>query len=109
MKKFAIQMVLVAAAVMFGATGCSIKIYRVDQQTVLEDEAAGEWPEFEREILAKSQSSAPTPFATVAESQRKARLFNVLNSLDRPAAVASGAAQAAKPLPGGTQASGGAR
>lgn len=61
------------------APSCAIKIVKVDQQTVMEDEAAGEWPEFEKQIIQKSQSSTPTPFPTVAASARKQRLFNVLN------------------------------
>ena len=71
------------------SSSCAIKIYLVDRQTVLEDEAAGEWPEFEKEILRKTESSSPTPFPVVAQSSRKARMFNVLNgelaSGDKPA------------------------
>jgi hypothetical protein len=73
---------LVAALALMGAA-CSIKVYRVDQQTVLEDEAAGEWPEFEKEILGKTQASTPTPFPTIGVSERKARLYNVLNDVAR--------------------------
>lgn len=71
---------LLALPLAIASVGCSIKLYKVDQQTVLEDEAAGEWPEFEKEILSKAQSGVPTPFPTVAASARKARLFNVLNT-----------------------------
>lgn len=61
------------------ATSCAVKIIKVDQQTVMEEEAAGEWPEFEKEIIHRTQASAPAPFPTVAASSRKTRLFNVLN------------------------------
>jgi hypothetical protein len=76
------RLFIVPLALFLGLTtgSCSPKFYKVDQQTVLEDEAAGEWPEFEKEILSKTQSSVPKPFPTVATSARKARLFNVLNT-----------------------------
>ena len=66
--------------VMLSCSSCAIKVFLVDRQTVLEDEAAGEWPEFEKEILQKSEASCPTPFPVVAENSSKSRLFNVLNS-----------------------------
>lgn len=58
---------------------CSPKIYLADRQTVLEDEAAGEWPDFDQDVLRKTQAQSPTPFPTTAVSARRARLFNVLN------------------------------
>lgn len=62
---------------LFGA--CVPKVYVIDRQTVLEDEAAGEWPEFERELLKKSKSHGPTPFSKVPTSKNRERLYNVLN------------------------------
>lgn len=62
---------------LFGA--CVPKVYVIDRQTVLEDEAAGEWPEFERELLKKSKAHGPTPFSKVEMSKSRARLYNVLN------------------------------
>ena len=61
------------------SVGCSPKIYMVDRQTVLEDEAAGEWPQFEKEILNKSNAKGPTAFQKPEETEKKRRLFNVLN------------------------------
>lgn len=74
-KKLALLMI-----VLLSSSSCAIKVFLVDRQTVLEDEAAGDWPEFEKEILQKSEASCPTPFPVVAENSRKSRLFNVLNS-----------------------------
>jgi hypothetical protein len=62
-----------------GTTGCSPKIYLKDRQTVLEDEAAGEWPEFEKELLEKSTLKGPTPFPHIKNSAKKERLYHVLN------------------------------
>ena len=76
--------------------GCAPAFYLVDRQTVLEDEAAGEWPDFEKQILGKTEARTPTAFPATAESGRKSRLFNVLNGeLVAPPAGAKSAAPAA--------------
>jgi hypothetical protein len=62
-----------------GLSACSPKIYLIDRQTVLEDEAASEWPEFEKDLLEKSKAIGPTPFAKTNNTARKERLYNVLN------------------------------
>ena len=62
---------------MLGA--CAPKIYVVDRQTVLEEEAAGRWPHFEQELLDHSRGKGPTAFSSVPMSTRRARLYNVLN------------------------------
>ena len=61
-------------------TACSPKIYVIDRHTIMEEEAAGEWPEFEKELLNRSQAQGPTPFAEIADGAEKSRLYNVLNS-----------------------------
>jgi hypothetical protein len=58
---------------------CSPKVYLVDRQTVLEDEAAGEWPDFEKELIHKAKATGPTPFAKVNNGAKKERLYHVLN------------------------------
>lgn len=60
-------------------SGCSPKIYLIDRQTVLEDEAAGEWPDFEKDILEQSKATGPTAFSKTGESIQKKRLYQVLN------------------------------
>ncbi len=67
------------AALMLLLTGCTPKIYVVDRQTVLEEEAAGHWPQFEKEVLQGAKSAGPTPFAKVPPGARRARLYNILN------------------------------
>lgn len=62
-----------------GISGCSPKIYLIDRQTVLEDEAAGEWPDFEKEMIEKSKAQGPTPFVKTANNAKKERLYNVLS------------------------------
>jgi hypothetical protein len=69
------------AGLLVSASSCSPKVYLVDRQTVLEEEAAGEWPEFERALLDRSVSEGPVEFpkASTAASGRRARLYNLLN------------------------------
>lgn len=58
---------------------CSPKVYVIDRQTVLEEEAAGEWPEFEKSLLEQAADYQPTPFPKTAISQGRNRLYNVIN------------------------------
>jgi hypothetical protein len=66
-------------AATFLLMACAPKIYIIDRQTVLEQEAAGEWPQFEKEIVAKSLASGPTAFPKVPVTTAKKRLYQVLN------------------------------
>lgn len=59
--------------------GCAPKIYVIDRQTILEEEAAGEWPQFEKDLITKSRAEGPTPFSKVPVNASRARLYNVLN------------------------------
>src|SRR5437868_5580702 len=60
-------------------SGCSPKIYLVDRQTVLEEEAAGEWPEFEKDLLEKSKSERPSLLPKTTTSTKDNRPYHVLN------------------------------
>jgi hypothetical protein len=59
--------------------GCSPKIYLIDRQTVLEEEAAGEWPEFEKDLLEKSKSGNPSLLPKTTTSTQDNRSYHVLN------------------------------
>lgn len=61
------------------AVSCAPKIYVVDRQTVLEEEAAGSWPDFEKQVIEGSKTSGPTPFKKVPQSEQRAKLYNILN------------------------------
>ena len=61
--------------------GCTPKIYVIDRQTVLFEEAAGEWPEFEKSLLPKIKNRDPVRFSKnpsigIVNNDRK---FLVLN------------------------------
>jgi hypothetical protein len=59
--------------------GCAPKIYLIDRQTVLEEEAAGEWPEFEKKLIEQSQAKGPTPYSKADLGARNQPLYEVLN------------------------------
>jgi hypothetical protein len=58
---------------------CSPKFYLNDRQTVLEEEAAGEWPDFEKALLERSKATGPTPFVKTENSTKRNKLYQVLN------------------------------
>lgn len=74
--KYNITSILIAGGFLFS---CAPKIYVIDRQSVFEQESAGEWPQFEQEIISKSISTGPTPFAKVPVTQKEARVYKVLN------------------------------
>lgn len=59
--------------------GCSPRILLVDRHTVLEDEAAGEWPDFEKKMLDQLKTKSPTAYRKVESSESRKKLFHVLN------------------------------
>jgi hypothetical protein len=71
------------AALLFLASlslsGCAAKVYMLDRQTVLEEEAAGEWPDMESRLKKQAKVSGATPFPAVEQSAAKKRRYSVLN------------------------------
>ena len=59
--------------------GCIPKIYVIDRQTVLENEAAGEWPQFEKKLLPATQQKTPTALEKTQETKSKHRQLRILN------------------------------
>ena len=76
-KKTGWSMLALLAAMVFSS--CTAKIYVQDRHTILEEEAAGEWPGFEREIVDKSKEQGPTALQKTETGEKKKRLYNVLN------------------------------
>ncbi len=79
---------LLSVGLALSLMACAPKIYLKDRHTVMEDEAAGEWPDFEKHLIEKSQKDSPTPIKKVEESGKKKRLYEVLQgelvSQERP-------------------------
>jgi len=70
-------LVFVVASLVLG--GCAPRITVIDRHTVMEDEAAGEWPDFEGKVLQKSLEATPSAFQKTPSSAKKDRVHNVLN------------------------------
>ncbi len=60
-------------------SGCAAKVYMLDRQTVLEEEAAGEWPEMEARLRKQAKVQGATAFPAVEQSAAKKRRYSVLN------------------------------
>lgn len=72
--------VLTLLTVLWLLPACTFKAPDViDRHTLMEEEAAGEWPNFERELLDKSTQMGPTAFRKVEPTSKEKRLYNVLN------------------------------
>jgi hypothetical protein len=71
---------LLALTCFISLTACAPKVYVIDRQTILEDQAAGKWPELDKTMLKRSKAEGPTPLSKVPMNERRARLYNVLNS-----------------------------
>ncbi|QEP42861.1 hypothetical protein D5085_06810 [Ectothiorhodospiraceae bacterium BW-2] len=71
--------------------GCSIaptvEVVLVDRHTVMESEAAGEWPQIEQR-LRHDLHTGPVPLSQIDTSGRQQRAFRVLNG-EYPATAAS--------------------
>jgi hypothetical protein len=78
MKKQTILKIIIAGASGFFVS-CTAKVYVNDRHTILEEEAAGEWPEFDKRAISQSLQSAPTAFRKVETNQKKRRLYQILN------------------------------
>lgn len=59
---------------------CSPKVYIIDRQTLLYEQAAGEWPEFEKSLLPKVIHKNPVRFSQspANENEKSQRLYRVL-------------------------------
>lgn len=84
---------LLATAAIVATSACAPKVYVIDRQTVFEEEAAGQWPQFDKELLEKSKAPTPTAFSKVPTNDRRKRLYNTLNGEMISTAVADQAPQ----------------
>ncbi len=63
-----------------GCVSVAPEVYLVDRHTVMEGEAAGEWPALEQQLIETGLHAGPVPLATdPAASRRRERAFRVLN------------------------------
>lgn len=61
-------------------SGCSlspsVEIILIDRHTIMESEAAGEWPQIEKRLHL---NKGPIPLSDLNDSKREDRAFKVLN------------------------------
>lgn len=72
---------LAALALLSGAlafTGCAPKVYVIERTTVLEEEAAGSWPDLEARWKKANVKTAPQAVKTDESSQQQKRLTRSL-------------------------------
>ena len=60
-------------------SACSAKVYVLDRHTILEDEAQGDWPQFEKQLIEASKEKGPVALGKVEMSEKKQRLYHILN------------------------------
>lgn len=52
----------------------------IDKQTMMEEDAGGDWPEFEKKYHSELLKKNPEAFDQVDDSKRKKRMYRILNS-----------------------------
>jgi hypothetical protein len=71
-----IRNVLLLALLCFGSS-CVPDVYLLDRQTVLEVEAAGDWPELDEEIFQTTRRMGPVSFRGDPENPEKQKLIRL--------------------------------
>lgn len=71
---------LALGLIIFGSLmACAPKLYVIDRHTIMEQEAAGDWPNFEDAVLKKSKKPGVTFLQKDSSSTKKKRVLNILN------------------------------
>ena len=72
--------IICCLTVLISFCGCAtIEVYQVGRQTVMEEEAQGKWPQFDKKFAPKVINKQAQFFPKVSDSKRKKRVFSVLN------------------------------
>ncbi len=74
--KTQILVLLTLAGLCSGA--CAPKVYVLDRQTVLEEEASADWPELEARFLKSSLNREPENYVDLQTPQWKKKVIGVL-------------------------------
>lgn len=73
-----IHWLLVVAFFLSAPLGCAPKVYIIDRTTLLEEEAAGSWPDLESQWTRSQIRRTPQPGASSETSRKQKRLTRVL-------------------------------
>jgi len=75
--KYKTVIILIYITLMSGCSlSPSVNLTLIDRHTVMESEAAGEWPHIENSLHLRK---GPIPLTNVEESKKEQRAFKVLN------------------------------
>ena len=58
-------------------TGCVSDIYLIDRQTVLENEASGEWPELDKKFQDASLKPGPISLEKTRDTVERRQIFSM--------------------------------
>jgi len=70
---------LLSALAIGGGSACTPRITVLDRQTILEEEAAGEWPQFDQKLIEQGPKRGATLYPSTPENAKKARLYSTLS------------------------------
>jgi len=62
-----------------GGSACTPRITVLDRQTILEEEAAGEWPQFDAKLINPGPKRGATLYPSTPASAKKTRLYSTLS------------------------------
>lgn len=71
--------VLIVGLVFLGGCVSIPDVYLIDRHTVMETEAAGDWPELENRFREQSPQTGPTNLSVEPNTARHERAFRVVN------------------------------
>lgn len=74
--------ILCSACMLFVLPGCLTieKPVFIDKQTMMEEDAGGDWPDFEKKYHDDLLKKEPEAFDQTDDSKRKKRMYRILNS-----------------------------
>lgn len=78
---------LLSSVVFLLFASCTPKVYLIDRQTVLEQEASANWPELDKVFYAESLRSGPTPLQKAKDAEAE-KLLSMTKSDSKPKAAA---------------------
>jgi hypothetical protein len=65
------------------AVGCLPNVYMVDRPTLIEEQAAGDWPDLEKESEAKALKTQPEPLTPQQMGRSEERVLQTLEGEPR--------------------------
>jgi len=70
---------LISLSLMTGCLTLEQPVF-VDRHTIMEEDASGEWTDLEQKFMEDSLNPGPEPYEQIPESQKKKRVYSILDS-----------------------------